>query len=249
MMLAGLSGCLPEGFLVSQSPPPNKVPCKIATRWDHYVHFEPDVKNGGKLEPTIGGRFTLFAEDLTTPVMSKGTVIVYMYDDMPNAANKTEPLEAWLIDTGTIQRLLRRDAAGWGYTLILPWQTYRPDLTHVKLQVRFDRVGGTDPLYSELIPVTFEEPNGPSRVVITQKQSTVLVPGKGVTTTTTPGSSLPGGMPAMSAVPGTSQQAAPNFSSPFVDQSTSGKWTTTVTKSPPPPPGSDVPFIVPGRQQ
>jgi hypothetical protein len=253
MMLAGVSGCLPEAFL-AQSHPPTQIPCKIATRWDHYVHFEPDTENNGKRLPTIGGRFTLFAEDLTTPVTSEGTVIVYMYDDMPDATDKEEVLEAWIIDTATVHRLLRRDAAGWGYTLILPWQKYRPDLTHVRLQVRFDRVGGKSPLYSDLIPVTFEEPNGPSKVVITQKQTTSIMPGKGVTTqTTVPGNATTGNLPALNTVPGSQpalnaangRQPLPNGNLPFVDQSNGGSLPTTITKSPAPIPGADVPFIVP----
>lgn len=237
MVLCGISGCIPESFL-AQSNAATNIPCRIAMRWDHDVHFPADtLAPRGKPLPTIAGRVTLFAEDLTTPVVAEGTIIVYMYDDMPDAPNKTEVLEAWILDTKTVHKLQRRDAAGLGYTLILPWQMYRPDLTHVKLQVRFDRVGAEYPLYSDLIPVTFESATDTPRVVVTQKQSTTIVPGKGmVTQSQTGGNSGPGNTPTA------------NAHAPAVDESRGGLLPTTITKSPPPPLGSDIPFIVPGRE-
>lgn len=237
MMLCGVPGCIPEAFL-TQSNPSAQVPCRIAMRWDHDVHFPPDtLAPRGKPLPTIAGRVTLFAEDLTTPVVAEGTIIVYMYDDMPDAKNKTEVLEAWILDTKTVHKLQRRDAAGWGYTLILPWQMYRPDLTNVKIQVRFDRVGAEYPLYSDLIPITFESATDTPRVVVTQKQSATIVPGKGLVTQSQTGGNA-----------GPHNGQATNATAPAVDQSGGGLLPTTITKSPPPPIGSDIPFIVPGRE-
>ena len=170
VMLTGLiSGCLPESFLIDSGPSAG-APCMIATRWEHEVRFTPDTENNGKPMPTVVGRVTLFANDLTTPVVAKGIISVYLYNDMPDAHKDDEPLEYWALDASTVQRLVKRDAAGWGYTLVLPWTSYRPELTQVRLKVRFDRAGTKDILYSTPIQITFEKPSDKPKMVFSSKQ-------------------------------------------------------------------------------
>ncbi|CAN5122166.1 hypothetical protein BH10PLA2_BH10PLA2_34710 [soil metagenome] len=236
--LATLPGCIPEAFVAQEQPGEvcTGIPCKIATRWDHDVHFPPDTKSGNPL-PTIAGRVTLFASDLATPVLAEGTIIVYMYDDMPDAVNKEEPLEAWILDTKTVHKLQKKDAAGWGFTLILPWQRYRPDLTHVKLKVRFDRVKGTDPLYSELIPITFESATGKPRVTVTSQQIGMY---NGAT-----------GKLTLQGANGQTVVSQPNPQQMNVsvpagqDASNGGSLPTSISLSPPANTGSKIPFVLP----
>ena len=49
-------------------------------------------------------------------------------------------------DQAEFQRLLRRDAIGWGYTLVLPWGTYRPGMKSVPLKVCSETLNGA-PFY------------------------------------------------------------------------------------------------------
>src|SRR5262249_41445546 len=62
----------------------------------------------------------------------------------------------WRIDQDTLQRLLRRDMIGWGYTLFLPWGTYKPEITQVHLKVRYEPAHGT-PVYSESSSMTLNK--------------------------------------------------------------------------------------------
>jgi hypothetical protein len=69
---------------------------------------------------------------------------VDLYDDT-SLTRDGEPvrLERWVFPDAILRRLLRRDAAGWGYTLFLPWVTsYRPDITRIHLPVAFTPKGG-----------------------------------------------------------------------------------------------------------
>src|SRR5262249_44153575 len=53
----------------------------------------------------------------------------------------------WSLDKDTLKRLQRHDTIGDGYTLFLPWGTYRPDIDKVHLNVTYTPTKGT-PLYS-----------------------------------------------------------------------------------------------------
>src|SRR5262249_19841415 len=47
----------------------------------------------------------------------------------------------------TLRRLLKKDRIGWGYTLFLPWSTYRPEVTQVRLRVCYQPAQGS-PIYA-----------------------------------------------------------------------------------------------------
>jgi hypothetical protein len=57
-------------------------------------------------------------------------------------------LERWTFDPLTLKRLLRKDIIGWGYTLFLPWSTYRPEIAVVRLKLCYQPKNGS-PLYAE----------------------------------------------------------------------------------------------------
>ena len=57
-------------------------------------------------------------------------------------------MEKWNIDPVTLKRLKRVDHFGCGYTLALPWGSYRPDVTDVHLRVCYQPRVGT-PLYDD----------------------------------------------------------------------------------------------------
>ena len=226
VLLTGMSGCVPNSFLVDMGPS-CAPPCVIATRWEHEVRLVPDTEHNGKPMPHIVGRVTLFASDLTTPVVAKGIISVYLYNDMPGVSSKEEePLEYWALKADIVQRLLKRDAAGWGYTLVLPWTTYQPELTKVRVKVRFDRADTKDILYSTPIPITFEKPSDKPKMTFTSKQIRAN--------------------PAMCPAISLAGQAP----QPPVQDVGGGSLPTTVTLSPPPPKnsaslGNDIPFVVP----
>jgi hypothetical protein len=51
-------------------------------------------------------------------------------------------LEQWNIDAETLSKLVKEDTFGKGYTLFLPWATYRPDIEKIHLILRYDPANG-----------------------------------------------------------------------------------------------------------
>ncbi len=156
--LWSLAGCVNTGsFFIPAIDWPSASPCEVVVAWNPEVIFRPDPANRGAPSPGLGGRMYLFGEGSDCPLTGDGCVVVDLYDKTPLACSNTSvPLEEWRFDRATLKRLLRRDAVGWGYTLFLPWGTYKPDIKEVELRLRYDPVKGT-PLYAESSPVVLHK--------------------------------------------------------------------------------------------
>ena len=127
----------------------------IAT-WNHEVVVTPDPAHNGAPTPGIAGRIYLFAQEVGIPLIGDGTVTVDLYDDSPKAAGKPPVLiEEWRLDKDTLHRLARKDVVGWGYTVFLPWGTYKPDTTQVHMTVCYKPAKGT-PLYASASPLNLD---------------------------------------------------------------------------------------------
>ncbi len=89
--------------------------------WTNRVYLNPDLLHGGLPMPTPPGTLYLLGENHTFTTMPQGTVTVDLLE-----VSDGEPiqLERWTIDPATLGRLLAKDALGWGYRLILPWNSY-----------------------------------------------------------------------------------------------------------------------------
>jgi hypothetical protein len=129
----------------------------VVATWNPQVVFTPDPVHAGEPTPGLVGRVYLFGEEIDYPEVGDGSIVVDLYDETSGAAAKASvPLEEWRIDKVTLKRLKRRDAIGWGYTLFLPWATYKPEITTVRLRLRYVPTKGT-PLYAESAPLAFSK--------------------------------------------------------------------------------------------
>jgi hypothetical protein len=170
--LLPLAFCLPgcintTAFLVPGTDKPNGIPCEAVLACNPEVIFKPDPANRGAPTPGIGGRMYLFGEGSNCPLIGDGCVALDLYDDTHPLGSNPVPLEEWRIDQATLKRLLRRDAFGWGYTLFLPWGTYRPEITQVQLRLRYEPVNGT-PLYADPCSIVLHKGNAASQPVVSQ---------------------------------------------------------------------------------
>jgi hypothetical protein len=148
--------CGPDG---AGPPTPEGAPAQVLTTWEPQVVWAPDPVHNGTPSPTLVGRVYLFGPDLGFPMTGDGSLAVELYA----GAQSGEPaalVETWNIDAESLKKFLRRDAIGWGYTLNLPWGSYRPELTRVRLKVRYEPSGeGAKPLYAEGSPFTLDHGN------------------------------------------------------------------------------------------
>lgn len=126
-----------------------KPPVQINAVWKPEVIFTPDPAHNGEPSPGFAGRVYLFDESIKYPVLGDGKLIAEMFlEDGQPMANK-KPVERWELDRETLKRLQKRDAFGWGYTVFLPWGTYRPDIKQVRLRLKYEPSNGGYPLFSE----------------------------------------------------------------------------------------------------
>lgn len=152
--LPTLSSASPDG-----APAPSTNVCQVVVQWSKNVHYEPDPVNGGVPTPGIVGRVYLFGPTVDFPQVGDGSLLVDLFIDSESKPAE-QPVERWCIDPDTVRRLLRKDTIGWGYTLFLPWTTYKRDATNVHLTVRYDPKAG-NPLYAPSSKVTLEHPVSP----------------------------------------------------------------------------------------
>lgn len=129
---------------------------RLVTAWDNKMIFAPDTTRGGAMMPGIMGRMYLFGPDGGVPLEAKGGLIVDMYDHTlltPGATPKL--LEVWRIDPDSLKLLVKKDLFGVGYSIFLPWSTYRTDIQRVNLMIRYEPLQGA-PLLTQSNPFSVD---------------------------------------------------------------------------------------------
>lgn len=134
-------------------------PTRVVVAWQPQVVQAADPLRNGSMYPGLAGRLYLFGEDMGFPIICPGKVIVELYDlsqcgvgllpGAPPAPPPQKPLETWEFDPVTLKRLVRKDFIGEGFTLFLPWGTFKPEITRVQLRTRFEPSAGPAPLFGE----------------------------------------------------------------------------------------------------
>ena len=147
-----------ERRLRAGAPPPPGAPSQIVATWRPDVYYAADPAHGGVERPTLFGRVYLFGPELGFPMTGDGKLVVDLYEGaVPHGATGTQ-LEEWRFDPATLKGLLKRDMIGWGYTIPLPWSTYRADVTTVVLKARYEPTKGA-PLFAEGAPMAVHHPD------------------------------------------------------------------------------------------
>lgn len=166
-----VAGCVTTStsLLGPKDPPPSAgTALQVHALWENRVITVPDVVNQGRPLAGLAGRVYLFGEKFGLPVAATGSVTVDLHELKPDG--KVVMLERWEIDPKTLERLGRRDdGIGWGYTVFLPWSTFRPEVNRVQIQVKFVPEKGI-PIFSQPSAVTlnreeFAPPTITSQVV------------------------------------------------------------------------------------
>lgn len=169
--LAGVvAGCVTTETV--HRPPPEPIPTgavhQVHAAWEGRLMVTQDVVNNGVPLIGLAGRMYLFGPQVGYPVQGDGMAIIDLHDaTQANAQTKPQLLERWEIDAVTLKRLMKKDTIGWGYTLFLPWKTYRPEITKVQLQIRYVPEKGGLPLFSPPSMITL---NNDTQINVTQRQ-------------------------------------------------------------------------------
>lgn len=117
---------------------------RLVTTWSNRVVETPDPTKAGVPVTGLAGRVYLFAPGCEVPTgMGDGTLLVRVYDHTAAKGQPIQPklLEQWTIDPVNLARLEKKDIFGVGYTVFLPWATYRPDIARVYVEATLMRPG------------------------------------------------------------------------------------------------------------
>src|SRR5262245_31497220 len=159
------AGCVTLGPLLPGSDlTAGTSPFQVVAWWSNQVMWTPDPTHGGAPTPGLAGRVYLFGPEIDFPLVGDGALVVDLLDVATVGPDgKPVLLEEWRLDKDTLKRLLKRDIVGWGYTVFLPWGTYRPEVSRIQLMVRYEPTNRSNPpLYAQSATITLapDEPTG-----------------------------------------------------------------------------------------
>lgn len=135
---------------------------EIGVTWQHKLAYLPNPAQNGT--PVIGlvGQMFLFGTGPRMPFApADGKLTVAMYDASTlTAAAELPRLGSWTFDKEALKKLVTVDERfGKSYALFLPWPDYRPDITRVKLAVKYEPEQGY-PLFAEASTVAIDTRDG-----------------------------------------------------------------------------------------
>ena len=167
-----LAGCVGMDTNPPAAIPTAGAPCQLVANCRPDIYFAPDPAHGGVERPTLFGRIYLFGPEVGNPMIGDGKLVVDLYEGAVPKGAKATPLEEWQFDPVTLKGLLKRDMLGWGYTVPLPWGTYRPDITFVQVNVRYEPAKGA-PIYADGAPMAIKPADKDGGPVVTESSKMV----------------------------------------------------------------------------
>ncbi len=128
----------------------------LLPQWSRKVEMGTNPVDN-KPMPAIVGRIYFF-DAKYNPVEADGTLTVELYDDTNRSADKPcEKLGTWNIDPKQLAKWKSSDpVVGTGYTLALPWPSYKPDIAQIQITVRYTPRSG-QPLSLQDQAMTLEQ--------------------------------------------------------------------------------------------
>jgi hypothetical protein len=132
-------------------PPPSAKGPKLTGAWDSKVMRGKDPESGA-IQIGLSGRFLVTGVEGSEQQPLTGDVTVDVYDLKPSDTS-IEPklLEEWLIESENLPAFGKQEKDGFVLNLKLPWSSYRPDLTSVKLAIKFKLAHGPELTHEETV--------------------------------------------------------------------------------------------------
>jgi hypothetical protein len=154
LLLTLASGCVTMGELTPDAVPANQVG-KVVGMWTNQVLNGVDPAHQGAPMHGLAGRVFLYPVDMSANLIADGNLVIEMYATLPEQPQGPQVLlETWELKKETLNSVcLRRDGFGEGYTMNLPWPSYRPDISQVRMRIRYVPPKGL-PVYEEsMVPL------------------------------------------------------------------------------------------------
>jgi hypothetical protein len=124
-------------------------PVTLAPAWRNHIDYLPDPARRGAMGPGLAGQIFAFgANDM--PAALDGTLTVELYDETKRPAGvPANKAERWTFNRDVLKALRAVDERfGPNYVVFLPWPAYRPDVTRVRITVKYEPADGSFPIYA-----------------------------------------------------------------------------------------------------
>jgi hypothetical protein len=121
----------------------------LVSAWQNHIDHLPDPARNGQMGPGLAGQIFVFGSN-DFPTTLEGSLTVDLFDETPRAPGQPalKP-ERWKFNKDVLKALRSVDERfGPNYVIFLPWPAYRPDVTRVRIAVRFDPDNGSFPVYA-----------------------------------------------------------------------------------------------------
>ena len=140
---------------------PTGKPDQVGAIWMDGVDVKPDPMQNGIIVPGFAGRIyfmrTKPGGDQGETVAISSPVSIQAY--LVQSNNQSVPLEQWTIQPEHLPLLLKRDMAGWGYSVWLPWNSYSPEIKQIRLIVVYQDKDQSTPIRSEAMTIRIQDAN------------------------------------------------------------------------------------------
>ena len=222
LLLALASGCVSSGQLTPDLVNTNQV-SQVVGMWNNQVLIGVDPAHNGAPMYGLAGRVFLFTQGMREFLLADGNMVIEMWATLPEQPQGPPVrLESWEIKKDLLNSAcLGKDGWGQGYTMNLPWPSYRPDLAQVDMRIRYKPAKGL-PIYGKSTVVLNNGP-GPELTASRRREGPNHQP---ITTASPPGPApQAGALPPPVPAPGGVQTALyqtpvqpPPVSSPYQPQ-------------------------------
>jgi len=140
LVLALASGCAGVDQLIAANHAAEKPATPVArvvAMWNNQVITGVDPAHGAAPMYGLAGRVYLYPVDFKENLTADGKLVVELYA-VPPEQPQAPPvkMESWELKKDILNSINRRtDGVGEGYSLSLPWPSYRPEIAQVQMRV------------------------------------------------------------------------------------------------------------------
>lgn len=150
--------------------------------WQNRIVKLPDPTAEGKFKPGLVGQLFMFGAGSKMPFApAEGKVTVELYDASPRPDGAEPPLlGSWTFEKDVLNRLVTSDERfGKCYALFLPWPSYTPAVSRVKLLAKYEPERGFA-LHADPVTMTIDTTTGPDGPVVRRTNTTGPLPPSGL---------------------------------------------------------------------
>lgn len=129
-----------QTLVVEDKAPAPQRDARIEAVWESKLRNQPDSPPSNC---AIAGHVRFFRAGKESSEEADGVVTIQLHDrTVTPQGEEPPPLEEWRIEGGTLKYFLASQVSSPEYTFVLPWSSYKPEITQVRMEVKYESKSG-----------------------------------------------------------------------------------------------------------